>query len=225
MKVIWYCIVLGLFSPFVYSQGAHLPVGFVDLKEHIPSISFDLRYYSTNNFVGDTIAGYRANRVLISKKAAEQLKKVQRELNENGLGLLIYDAYRPQMAVDHFVAWASRTGDTAKKSVFYPKVDKSNLFKKGYIASKSGHSRGSTVDLSLIDLRSGEALDMGSPFDFFGQASWVDFEGISQQQHTNRMTLQNIMNKHGFRGYAKEWWHFTLRNEPFPKTHFNFLIE
>ena len=225
MKVNWYCIVLGLFSSFVYSQGVHLPTGFVDLKEHIPNISFDLRYYSNNNFVGDTIAGYRTNRVLISGKAAEQLKKVQVELNENGLGLLIYDAYRPQMAVDHFVAWAKRIGDTAKKSLFYPKVDKSNLFKKGYIASKSGHSRGSTVDLTIISLETGEALDMGSPFDFFGLSSWVDFEGISPQQRNNRERLQSIMNKHGFRGYAKEWWHFTLNHEPFPKTYFNFLIE
>lgn len=208
-----------------YSQSSKLPEGFVYVKEMIPSIKVELRYYSTNNFVGDTIDGYRSNRLILTKSAADGLLKVQRDLNQNELGLLVYDGYRPQIAVNNFVTWARRLNDTINKSSFYPNVKKSKLFKKGYIASKSGHSRGSTIDLTIVNLKTGKPLDMGSPYDFFGPESWVAYDNLTDLQKRNRELLQNIMFKYGFRNYPKEWWHFTLRNEPFPKTYFDFPIE
>ena len=150
---------------------------------------------------------------------------VQEELQNKNLCLKVYDGYRPQQAVNHFVRWAKVWSDTINKSVFYPKVKKRNLFKAGYIASKSGHSRGSTIDLTIIDGNTGKPLDMGSPYDFFGQESWVNYADITKVQKENRQLLQTVMLKHGFRNYPKEWWHFTLRYEPFPKTYFNFPIE
>ena len=202
-----------------------LPEGFVYVKSVIPDIDVELRYYGTNNFVGDTIAGYKANKLILTSAAAEKLKLVQDELQQQNLCLKVYDGYRPQQAVNHFVRWARVLNDTLNKSIFYPNVKKRNLFKAGYIASKSGHSRGSTVDLTIIDGITGEPLDMGSPYDFFGEQSWVDYEGITEAQKKNRQLLQTVMLKHNFRNYPKEWWHFTLRWEPFPDTYFDFEVE
>ena len=202
-----------------------LPEGFVYVKSVIPDIDVELRYYGTNNFVGDTIAGYKANKLILTSAAAEKLKLVQDELQQQNLCLKVYDGYRPQQAVNHFVRWARVLNDTLNKSIFYPNVKKRNLFKAGYIASKSGHSRGSTVDLTIIDGITGVPLDMGSPYDFFGEQSWVDYEGITEAQKKNRQLLQTVMLKHNFRNYPKEWWHFTLRWEPFPDTYFDFEVE
>ncbi|MEM9681437.1 MAG: M15 family metallopeptidase [Bacteroidota bacterium] len=204
---------------------SQLPEGFIYVKTIIPDIDVELRYYSTNNFVGDTIDGYESNRLIMTEASALQLKKVHDELQQQNLCLRVYDAYRPQRAVNHFIRWAKDLNDTINKSRFYPDVAKRNLFKEEYIASRSGHSRGSTVDLTITDGETGEPLDMGSPFDYFGERSWVNYEHITKEQKKNRQLLQSMMLKHGFRNYSKEWWHFTLRGEPFKNTYFDFIVE
>ena len=204
---------------------AELPKGFNYIQEKIPHIELELRYYSKNNFVGQVIDGYLAPKAILSSQATRSLVEVQKELEAFGLGLKVFDAYRPQKAVDHFVRWGRDLEDTKMKVQYYPTVEKKNLFKEGYIAEHSGHSRGSTVDLTLIDLASREELDMGSPFDFFGQRSWVKYNNITTQQRANRMLLNSLMLKHGFNAYAQEWWHFTLKNEPYTRNYFNFDIK
>ena len=204
---------------------AQLPKGFVYVKDVIPDIQIELRYCSLNNFVGEPIEGYNAEVCILSSKATLALKAVQNSLRPYNLSLKIYDAYRPQRAVNHFWSWAKKVNDTLMKPVFYPNVNKKDLFDEGYIATRSGHSRGSTLDLTLADLTTGKPLDMGSSYDYFGEESWVLHKNLSSQQKANRMLLQTIMNSHGFNSYPKEWWHFTLRWEPFPETYFDFEIE
>ena len=213
-----------LFAFLSLSIAAQLPKGFVYVKDIIPSIKVELRYYGNHNFIGKRIDGYHNERAILSKQAALALKAVQKELASNNLSVLIYDSYRPQTAVNHFVRWAKDLNDTIQKQEFYPLVLKQHLFEEGYIASKSGHTRGSTLDITLVDLRNGEPLDMGSPYDFFGKESWVNNTNLSKDQLANRMLLQKIMAKHGFRNYANEWWHFTLKGEPFPNTYFDFPV-
>lgn len=208
-----------------YLSFGQLPEGFVYVKTIIPDLDVELRYNTTNNFLGKRVEGYHSNKLILTKQTAQALKLVQEELQKNNLCLKVYDGYRPQQAVNHFVRWAKILNDTINKSIFYPKVEKKSLFKAGYIASKSGHSRGSTIDLTIIDGNTGKPIDMGSPYDFFGQESWVNHEGITRKQKQNRQLLQTVMLKYGFRNYPKEWWHFTLRQEPFPKTYFDFPIE
>jgi len=198
---------------------------FVSLKTAIPNLKFDLRYYGSHNFVGKPIDGYNTPKCFLTKEAAHALKKVQTDLEEIGFGLLIYDAYRPQRAVNHFIKWARDRNDTLMKAEFYPGIAKKELFKKGYIATKSGHSRGSTVDLTLIYLKTQQPLDMGSAYDLFDDISGINAKNISQNQHNLRILLKNSMQKHGFRPYKKEWWHFTLRNEPYSNIYFDFPIE
>ncbi|MBV7270539.1 M15 family metallopeptidase [Winogradskyella luteola] len=210
---------------FGFLQKKTLPDGFVYADTIIEDLDVELRYYSSNNFVGDTIDGYNINRLIVTKGTAEQLKLIQDELQQQNLCLKVYDGYRPQRAVNHFIRWAKDLNDTINKQQFYPNVNKRNLFKAGYIASRSGHSRGSTVDLTIVCGETGEPLDMGSPFDFFGQESWVDYENIEEHQKKNRHLLKSIMLKYNFRNYPKEWWHFTLRWEPFANTYFDFEIE
>ncbi|WP_242132730.1 M15 family metallopeptidase [Aestuariivivens marinum] len=213
-------------SLFIYGFSiAQLPEGFVDAKTVIPNLDVELRYYGKNNFVGRTMNGYMVNKLILTKSTAEALKLVQEELQIMNLRLKVYDGYRPQRAVDEFMVWARQLNDTLKKGEFYPEVNKEDLFKEGYIASKSGHSRGSTVDLTIIDGNTGNPLDMGSPYDFFGPISWVDHEDLTESQKANRLLLQTVMQKHGFINYPKEWWHFTLRNELYPNTYFDFPIE
>ncbi len=207
------------------NQNQTLPDGFVYAKTVIADLDVELKYFSTNNFVGDTIDDYKANRLILTKATAEKLKLVQDELQQQNLCLKVYDGYRPQGAVNHFIRWARDLNDTINKQQFYPDVNKRNLFKAGYIASRSGHSRGSTLDITLTRGDTGEPLDMGSPYDFFGEQSWVDYKDITEQQKTNRQLLQTVMLKHNFRNYPKEWWHFTLRWEPFPETYFDFEVE
>ncbi len=211
------------FNCFVsFSQ---LPEGFVYAQDIVPGLNVELRYYTTNNFVGKVIDGYESNKLILTKQTVETLKQVQEELLDNNLCLKVYDGYRPQQAVNHFIRWAKDLNDTVNKHIFYPDVTKKNLFIEEYIASRSGHSKGSTVDLTIIDGNTSEPLDMGSPYDFFGHESWVSYEGITKAQKYNRQLLQKIMLKHGFKNYPKEWWHFTLRGEPFPSTYFDFIIE
>ncbi len=224
MKNKVFILVSALFL-LAFSKQTDLPENFVYAKSVIPDLEVDLRYFGTNNFVGDTIDGYHANRLIITKPTAQALKLVQEELQQQNLCLLVYDGYRPQRAVNHFMRWAKDWNDTLQKKEFYPDVKKRHLFRDGYIASRSGHSRGSTVDLTIIDANTLEPLDMGSPYDFFGEESWLAHSNISEVQKANRQLLQTVMLKHGFRNYPKEWWHFTLRNEPFPDTYFDFVVE
>ncbi|WP_346883969.1 M15 family metallopeptidase [uncultured Algibacter sp.] len=217
--------IIVLFSLICINAYSQLPDGFVHVKDVIPDLDVELRYYSSNNFLGTVVDGYQTNNLVLTIKTANALKQVQEALQDKNLCLKVYDGYRPQRAVNHFVRWAKALDDTINKQIFYPDVRKRYLFKSGYIASKSGHSRGSTVDLTIIDGNTGKPLDMGSPFDFFGKESWVNYNGITKKQKANRQLLQNIMLKYGFRNYSKEWWHFTLRWEPFPKTYFDFEVE
>lgn len=203
----------------------NLPKGFVYLNDVDASIQKELRYLSSNNFIGKPIDGYINNCIIVSKPTAKALLKIQAKLKKEGLGLKIYDAYRPQQAVDHFVRWAKVLNDTLMKQQYYPKVAKSQLFNLGYIASKSGHTRGSTVDLTIIELKTGKELDMGSPYDFFGSKSHPFYRKITEKQKENRMLLRRMMLKNGFKPYDNEWWHFTLREEPYPKTYFNFSVQ
>ena len=208
----------------IQAQNDSIPNSFVKVKDIIPDLNVELRYYSTQNFIGDTINGYKSNTLYLTRSAAIQLKNVQDELQKQNLCLKIYDGYRPQRAVNQFVLWARDLNDTINKARYYPNVNKRHLFKEGYIASKSGHSRGSTLDLTIISGETGAPLDMGSPYDFFGESSWVNYNEITNLQKQNRRFLQNVMLKNGFRNYPKEWWHFTLRGEPFSSTYFNFEI-
>jgi D-alanyl-D-alanine dipeptidase len=201
-----------------------VPSGFVNLKETVPSVAVELRYYGENNFIGQRIDGYEAPICYVSISAAEALKAVQEELSSFGLGLKLFDGYRPQRAVNHFVRWAKDLNDTTMKQSYYPNVQKSELFEKGYIATRSGHSRGSTVDLTLIDLVTGNELDMGTSFDFFSPLSSPTSREVTQQQRANRLLLRSLMLRHGFRPLEEEWWHFTLENEPYPTTYFDFLV-
>ncbi|MDG5493113.1 M15 family metallopeptidase [Psychroserpens sp. SPM9] len=227
MKIHKILILLSVLVTFSFSKQEQngLPEGFVYVKDVIPDIDVELRYFSTNNFVGDTITGYKANRLILTKQSAEALKKVQDELQEQNLCLRVYDGYRPQRAVNHFIRWAKDLNDTINKQQFYPDVKKQHLFREEYIATRSGHSRGSTLDLTIINGNTNEPLDMGSPYDFFGKASWVEHPDLTKEQKANRQLLQKVMLKHNFRNYSKEWWHFTLRWEPFPKTYFDFEVQ
>ena len=198
--------------------------GFVSVSDVIPDALLDVRYYTTYNFVGERIDGYEQPVVLMTKEAAAALALVNRDMRAQGLRLVVYDAYRPQRAVDHFVRWAEDVSDTRMKAIFYPEVDKADLFERGFIAKRSGHSRGSTVDLTLLDEKSGMLLDMGGPFDFFGELSHPDFAGVTTEQHANRMLLRDAMVTHGFKPLSTEWWHFTLVNEPYPDTYFDFPV-
>lgn len=207
------------------AQERPLPPGFVDLREAVPGIVLDLRYAGSHNFVGAPIDGYVRPRALLTHLAAAALGKVQKDLAPFGFGLKVFDAYRPQRAVDHFVRWSRDAADLKGKAEFYPQVDKSRLFELGYIAEKSGHSRGSTVDLTLVVLADGSELDMGSPYDLFDPISWPDSPNVSPGQRAHRLLLREAMLRAGFKPYGEEWWHFTLDNEPFPETYFDFPVE
>ena len=200
--------------------------GFVVLSDVVPDVIQEIRYFSTYNFVGDRINGYEEPCALMTIEAAEALKKVSDDVMKMGYRLKIYDAYRPQMAVDNFVAWAEDLQDKRMKNYFYPEVDKTRLFVEGYIDAKSGHSRGSTVDLTLFDMQTGKELDMGGTFDYFGELSHPDYKGnLTEQQLKNRQILRDAMLKNGFKPLATEWWHFTLKDEPYPDTYFDFDVE
>ena len=204
------------------------PESFVIIDQHIPGIKVQLRYSTESNFTGDVVTGYKNGRCWLTKEAADALSQVQKEVAQMGLSLLVFDAFRPQKAVDSFVEWAKEP-ETSKneKDQYFPNLDKSELFPKGYIADKSGHTRGSTIDLTLCELNeNGDPLplDMGTPFDFFGEEAGTAFKGIPAQQRANRLLLKTLMEKHGFKNYPVEWWHFTLKNEPYPNSYFNFPI-
>ncbi len=211
---------LSLLSSAVWAADLNIkPKDFVDIKTVAPEVIVEARYFGDHNFVGTKIDGYNAPKCLLTKKAAEALKGVQSELAPFGLTLHIYDCYRPQMAVDHFAKWAGDIKDTKTKKEFYPDIDKNNLFKDGYIALKSSHSRGATADLTI------DGLDMGTPFDLFGPLSNTINGKTNAKARANRLLLKTLMEKYGFKNLKEEWWHYTLIKEPHPKTYYNFAVE
>ena len=224
------CITVFVLNFFVSSTGVAeiSPTdssGFVVLTDVVPDAIMEVRYYTLYNFIGDRVRGYEEPVALVTRETANALQEVNKELLPMGYTIKVFDAYRPQMAVDHFVEWARDLNDVRMQSYFYPEERKANLFAHGYIASRSGHSRGSTVDLTLYDLRNQCDVDMGGTFDYFGYRSHTDFLDLTEQQKQNRQLLRTIMLKHGFRGIDTEWWHFTLNNEPYPHTYFNFDVK
>lgn len=200
------------------------PSGFVVLGDFIPGLIQEIRYCSTYNFIGDRIDGYEQPVALLTVEAARKLKSAANELNVQGYRLKVFDAYRPACAVKHFVLWGIEDQDIRMKPYFYPDLQKQELFARGYIASRSSHSRGSTVDLTLLDMATGKEVDMGSPFDLFSEISHPDCRLITDEQYENRMILQKVMVRNGFEPLDCEWWHFTLRDEPHPDTYFDFPV-
>ncbi len=199
--------------------------GFVLLSDAVPDVILEIRYYSTYNFVGTRIDGYEEPVALLTVEAAEALQAVSNDVMELGYRLKIYDAYRPTTAVAHFVRWAEDEDDTKMKEYFYPELSKTVLFSSGYISSHSGHSRGSTVDLTLFDMNTGKEVDMGGTFDYFGELSHSGYtETLTDEQISNRAILRDAMLRHGFRSISTEWWHYTLIEEPYPDTYFDFPV-
>lgn len=200
------------------------PSAFVLLGDFVPGIVQEIRYHSTYNFIGDRIDGYEEPCAILTREAARALKAVANELNVRGYRLKIFDAYRPATAVKHFVLWGIEDLDLRMKPFFYPDLDKTDLFELGYIAKQSSHSRGSAVDLTLLNMSTGKEVDMGSPFDLFSEVSHPGYSGVTDEQHENRMILRNAMVRNGFEPLECEWWHFSLADEPFPQTYFDFPV-
>ena len=199
------------------------PASFADAAAVVPGLLTEMRYAGSHNFVGRPIDGYEAPRCLLTREAADALAGVARDIAPYGLVIKVFDCYRPTRAVANFIRWARDLNDTAGKAEFYPNVDKRTLFRDGYIASHSGHSRGSTIDLTLARA-DGTALDMGTPFDFFSPKSWPSNRSVGREAQVNRALLATAMRRRGFRPYDREWWHFTLSREPFPTTYFDFPV-
>jgi len=238
-----------LLLPSTGGSESNIPDRFVDVREVVPSLQFDIRYFGPHNFVGERIDGYDAPKCILTREAAAALARVQKELERFSLSLKIYDCYRPQRSVDHFVRWAKNIADTKTKAEFYPTLDKKDLFTGDYIATKSGHSRGSTVDLTIVPLPAAKqvpyhpgqklqacylpvgqrfqdnGIDMGTGYDCFHELSHTVNNKVGEKQRINRLLLKTLMEKQGFQDYEKEWWHFTLHEEPFPQTYFDFVIE
>ena len=214
-------VVCSVLAPFSMASSNEL----IDAGEAIEGIVMDIRYAGKNNFLGRPVAGYGAAKCWLSREATSALSKVQRVAATKGLGILIYDCFRPQRAVDDFVQWVSGTEDEPTKAIYYPNVPRRELIDRGYIASRSGHSRGSTIDLTLIAIESGQPLNMGTPWDYFDARSHTASKEIDDDAAKNRQILKRIMESAGFRGYCAEWWHFTLENEPFRDTYFDIPIQ
>ncbi len=200
------------------------PSGFVVLADHVPAIVQEIRYYSTYNFLGERVDGYEEPCAIATIEAARALKSVSNELYVQGYRLKVFDAYRPVCAVKQFVIWGLEDTDIRMKPYFYPELEKQDLFIKGYIAGRSSHSRGSAVDVTLFDMKTGKEVDMGSPFDLFSKVSHPDCRDITDEQYENRMTLQKAMIRGGFEPIDCEWWHFKLKDEPYPDRYFEFPV-
>jgi D-alanyl-D-alanine dipeptidase len=244
-------LVLGLLTARATEPAlSERPSDIVELSAIAPKIVQDMRYFTANNFIGRPIPGYRAPKCLLTRAAAEALKGVQAELEPLGYGLRVFDCYRPQQAVDAFVAWAEDLDDERMKARFYPGVEKAQLFRDGYIAAKSGHSRGSTLDLTIQGRSADDApvpfdpdaplisceapveerapdggVDMGTGFDCFSPLSHTLNPAIGGAARPYRLLLKTLMDHHGFENLAEEWWHFTLRDEPYPDRYFDFPVD
>ncbi len=240
----WVVLAIAIASPLIIWYYQTRPVspeldrsGFVNLTDVVPDAIIEARYFGTYNFVGARIDGYLEPVVLYTREAAEALKAVSDDVKAQGYRLKVYDAYRPQCAVDHFVRWGKDLADSLMRPYFYPDEEKAYLFERGYIAERSGHTRGSAIDLTLFDMATGKELDMGGVHDWFGIESHPDYGGnpdtgeytggvqITEEQFRNRMILREAMLRHGFDPYDCEWWHFCLSNEPYPDTYFNFPVQ
>ena len=217
------CLILCSYIPVFADTISYDKSDFAEISTMIDDAAYDIRYYSANNFTGKRINGYKAPRAYMTKEALTALSKAAEDLRNQGYRLLIWDSYRPQKAVDNFVVWINNPNDDGDKS-FYPNLKKSDLLKGQYIMAKSGHTRGSTVDLTLIK-KNGSFVDMGGTFDLFSEISHPDYKKITRAQKTNRKILHDAMIKAGFVGIDSEWWHFTLKNEPYKDTYFNFNVE
>lgn len=226
----WFLLALVTFIGCSSAGPSNVPSlnGFVNLADYMErydeSLMVDVRYFSADNFVGAKVDGYQAPKIYVAREAARALLSVQKALVEQGMGLKVFDAYRPQQAVDHFVRWAKDLDDVRMKAKYYPSVDKQNLFSDGYIAARSGHSRGSTVDLTIISNANNSELDMGTSWDFFDPLSWPSSDQVTAKQKANRDFLRDLMVEAGFRPLQEEWWHFTLENEPYPDQYFDFIV-
>ena len=198
--------------------------GFVLLSDVVPHIVQEIRYFSTFNFVGERVDGYEEPVALLTRDAARALKSVSNEMMVKGYRLKVFDAYRPVTAVKHFIFWAIEDEDIRMKPYFYPDINKQDTFELGYIAKQSSHSRGSAIDLTLLDMQTGKEVDMGGPFDLFSEVSHPSYWGVTEEQYANRMLLRAAMERNGFEPYECEWWHFRLADEPFPDTYFDFPV-
>ncbi|AMV15629.1 M15 family metallopeptidase [Legionella pneumophila serogroup 1] len=243
MKKISALIFLSLISMASFS----LPKGFVYLHDVAPDIIEDIRYATHNNFIGNPIPGYKRGVCIVTRQTAQQLKKAEEYIKPKGYTLKVYDCYRPQRAVDYFYKWSRNAKDNRMKPEFYPREIKQDLFDRGYIALTSGHTRGSTLDLTLVKLTASQekksnhpltrcydkkpgyldddSIDTGTRFDCLDVSANIDYSRLSKNQKANRKLLQKLMSRFGFRPYYYEWWHFTLKNEPYPDTYFNFPVE
>jgi len=219
-------IVVFLFITAVEASGENsLPEGFVYLTDIVPDVILEIRYYSTSNFMGTRVDYYHAPVAIITRKAAQALALVSNELRAQGYAVKVFDAYRPQGATDHFIRWGQDEEDVLLKKYYYPDLTKSQLFSEVYLGVRSAHTRGSTVDLTLVSIKTGMNVDMGSDFDFFGPISHHGSKLVTEEQANNRLILKTAMERAGFRAYEKEWWHYSLINEPFPKTYFTFPVK
>lgn len=198
--------------------------GFVFLDEVIPGIRWDAKYATWDNFTGKPVDGYDVNRIVATEELAYALKEVQKEANQMGYGLLVWDAYRPQRAVDNFIRWAAEPEDGRRKEIHYPSIKREELLSQGYVAAKSSHSRGSAIDLTLYSLKTNEMLQMGTCFDFMDVKSHHTCETVSKEEKENRQLLCDLMTRHGFVLYENEWWHYNLKEEPYPETYFDFPL-
>lgn len=215
--------ILCFVSTSLASQISYDKSDFAPIYTVIDDLTYDIRYYSPNNFTGNKINGYKAPVAYLTKEALSALSIAAQDLRNQGYRLLIWDSYRPQKAVDNFVTWINNPQDDGDKT-FYPKLKKSDLLKGNYIAEKSGHTRGSTVDLTIIK-KDGSFVDMGGTFDLFSNISHPDYKKLTKEQKQNRKILHDAMIKAGFNGIDSEWWHYTLKNEPYPDTYFDFDVE
>ena len=220
-------LVLGLTPGCAQAPVADLaqPSGFVDAASVVPGLVVEMRYAGRENFIGRPITGYEAPVCLLTREASAALAGVQAELSGFGLGLKVFDCFRPARAVADFAAWARDPADQARKADYYPQIDKSQLFALGYIAERSGHSRGSTLDVTVVDLATHTPIDMGESYDLFDTRSWPGDLTVGSAARANRLMLQSVMAAHGFKPLKEEWWHFTLRDEPYPDTYFDFPVQ
>jgi len=201
------------------------PEDFVDISLEISGIVTDVKYFTGDNFVGEKIEGYNAPIILLTRRATTALGRVQKQLMEKGYGLKVYDGYRPKRAVEHFIRWINEDEDGKTNELYYPGMTRQEVFQGGFIVKESSHTRGSTVDLTVINLETGEEVDMGGFFDFFSEISYSDYDHLSIEQSKNRVQLRYLMRSEGFEPMQQEWWHFTLADEPYPQTYFDFPIE
>ena len=197
---------------------------FVFVDECVPGVRWDAKYATWDNFTGKPVEGYLANRIVGTRALCSALESVRRRAASRGFGLLLWDGYRPQRAVDSFLHWAKQPEDGATKRRHYPNISRAEMFERGYVASKSGHSRGSTVDLTLYDLGTGDLVPMGGGHDLMDEISHHGAPGITRAETSNRHTLRSLMEACGFSSYDSEWWHYTLKNEPYPDTYFDFPV-